>query len=271
VAISLADAELRLARQSRRRNNSPLVDSRAERRIASWADFYAAVDDGPYLTRLDDYPSALLVAGSDPAATTALARLFKRLPGFAHAASRHDELDGALALAGLTQQRAAPGRHCFDTSHLRERYGEYFRHERFTLVWVLREPRAAVSSLLDSRARLPLGDGSARFGRPARSRLEKACAHYLATVQHTAEIKARLDDRVAIVDYDELAEHRDRVLPALCAFAGVAFDDQLLRHLHGKSVRKGKLASWENMVVDQLALPAYRRAYAAATLGARHG
>jgi hypothetical protein len=35
--------------------------------------------------------------------------------------------------------------------------------------------------------------------------------------------------------------------------------------LHGKSVRKGVLASWEAAIVEQRALPAYRQARCAAT------
>jgi hypothetical protein len=271
VASIAADASLRLARQRRRAHFDALLDWPPGRTIGSWADFYAAFANRPWLARLDDYPDALLVAGCDPAATTALARLFKRLPSFAHPAhQRDDELDGALRLAGLSQQPAA-GRHCFDTSHLRERYYEYFTHERFRLLWVIREPRSAVRSLLDARTRLPLHDGTARARRARASRLERACATYLSSIRQTMELKTRLRERIAIVDYDELATHRAKLLPALCRFADIHFDNLLLRHLHGKSVRKGELASWEAMVVDQLTLPAYRRACAASTLGASQG
>ena len=98
------------------------------------------------------------------------------------------------------------------------------------------------------------------------SRLEKACATYLASIRQTLELKERLGERIAVVDYDELAAERAQLLPALCRFASVPCDSHLLRHLHGKSVRKGVLASWEAAVVDQLTLPAYRRARVAATL-----
>ena len=76
---------------------------------------------------------------------------------------------------------------------------------------------------------------------------------------------------MAVVDYDELAADRNRLLPALCRFASVGCNASLLRHLHGKSVRKGALASWEAAIVDELALPAYRRARSAATLSVVHG
>jgi hypothetical protein len=85
------------------------------------------------------------------------------------------------------------------------------------------------------------------------------------------ELKELLGERVAVVDYDELSADRNRLLPALCRFASVGCNGNLLRHLHGKSVRKGALASFEAAIVDQLAMPVYRRARSAVTLRATHG
>jgi hypothetical protein len=275
VVTIAADASLRLARHKRRAHITQLVHRRGGHGITSWADFYATMQDEPFLARLDDYPDALLIAGCDWAATTAVTRLFKRLPCFTDSSWGHDdELDGALLLAGQRARAAGP-RHCFQTTYVRDRYHEYFEHERFKLVWIVREPRAAVRSLLESRDRaLPprtaLGlAGKSVLGQGA-SRLEKACAAYLASIRQTLEIKDRLGERVAVIDYDELAADRGRLLPALCRFAAVGCDAYVLRHLHGKSVRKGVLASWETAIVDQLALPAYRRARSAATLSICH-
>jgi hypothetical protein len=158
---------------------------------------------------------------------------------------------------------------------VREQYREYFEHEGFRLIWIVREPRAAVHSLLWNRQkRLPRRTALGLAGKStegyAVSRLERACATYLSSIGQTLEIKERLGARVAVVDYDELAADRERLLPALCRFASVGCEAQLLRHLHGKSVRKGALARWEAMVIDQLASPAYRRARLAATLSVRH-
>jgi hypothetical protein len=275
VVTIAADASLRLARNKRRAHITELVHRRGNQGISSWADFYADLADEPFLAKLDDYPDALLIAGCDWSAATAVTRLFKRLPCFADSSWGHDdELDGALLLAGQ-RARAPGGRHCFQTTYVRERYTEYFDHQRFKLVWIVREPRAAVRSLLESRDRaLPqrtaLGlSGKSPLGQGA-SRLEKACAAYLASIRQTLELKERLGERVAVVDYDELAADRSRLLPALCRFAAVGCDAYVLRHLHGKSVRKGVLASWEAAIVDQLAMPAYRRARSAATLSICH-
>ncbi len=267
-----ADASLQLARHKRRAHFSSLIHGRGNRDIASWAGFYAATAERPMLAALDDYSDALLIAGCDWAATTAVTRMFKRLPCFADASWSHDdELDGALLLAGL-RERQSDGRYCFQTSYVREAYREYFEHEAYRLVWIVREPRAAVRSLLCDRQRaLPrrtaLGLASKSDAGHAASRLEKACATYLATVHQTLELKARLGERMTVVDYDELAADRARLLPALCRFASVGCEAKLLRHLHGKSVRRGGLATWEARTIEELALPAYRRARLAGTLG----
>ena len=270
-----ADASLRLARHKRRAHITQLVQRRGGHGITSWAGYYADLADQPFLAKLDDYPDALLIAGCDWSATTAVTRMFKRLPCFTDSSWGHDdELDGALLLAG--HRPRAPGRrHCFQTTYVRDRYTEYFAHDRFKLVWIVREPRAAVRSLLESRdralpARTVLGlAGKSPLGQGA-SRLEKACAAYLASIRQTLELKERLGDRVAVIDYDELAADRGRLLPALCRFASVGCDAYVMRHLHGKSVRKGALASWEGAIVDQLALPAYKRARSAVTLSIHH-
>jgi hypothetical protein len=274
VVTIAADASLRLARHKRRAHFASLVDRRGEHHITSWYDYYAATAHRPVLARLDDYPDALLIAGCDWSAATAITRLFKRLPTFADSSWDHDdELDGALLLAGL-QQGPTDGRHCFQTTFVRERYREYFAHERYRLVWIVREPRAAVRSLLGQRAlprRTALGLAAKSASGQGASRLEKACATYVAAVRQTLELAERLGERVAVVDYDDLVADRARLLPALCRFASVSCDSRVLRHLHGKSVRKGALASWEAAIIDELALPAYRRARLAATLSLAHG
>jgi hypothetical protein len=276
VVTIAADASLRLARHKRRAHFIDLVQRRGADGIASWNDFYEAVADQPFLSELDRYPDALLIAGCDWSAATAVTRLFKRLACFADSSWGHDdELDGAMLLAGQ-RPRVGGGRHCFQTTYVRHRYREYFAHQDFRLVWIVREPRAAVRSLLASReralpARTALGLSGKSAGGHCVSRLEKACATYVASIRQTLELRERLGERVAIVDYDALARDRDRLLPALCRFASVECDARLLRHLHGKSVRKGMLLSWEQKIVDELAMPAYRRARSTATLSICHG
>src|SRR5262245_23505399 len=192
VVTIAADASLGIARHKRRAHFTALVDRRGGQHITSWHDFYAATLDRPLLGRLDHYPNALLVSGCDWSAATAITRLFKRLNTFAASSWGHDdELDGALLLAGL-QEGSTAGRHCFQTSYVREHYGEYFAHDRFRLVWIVREPRAAVCSLLgDGQRALPrrtsLGLTGKSAGGQGISRLEKACATYVASIRQTLE------------------------------------------------------------------------------------
>jgi hypothetical protein len=275
VVTIAADAALRLARYKRHTHFAELVRSRGDPGITSWPDFYAATANQPLLAKLDDYRDALLIAGCDWSAVTAITHLFKRLPGFADSSwSHNDELDGALLLAGLHPTRT-PARSCFQTTYLSERYREYLAHEHFKLVWIVREPRATVHSLLSSRerasARWPAHLLAAKSEGPRASRLEKACAAYIASIGQMLELKERLGERLAVVDYDELSADRNRLLPALCRFASVGCSPNLLRHLHGKSVRKGALASFEAAIVDRLTTSVYRRARCAGTLSVAHG
>jgi hypothetical protein len=250
--------------------------------VGSWTEFedLVAVRGRPLLARLDYYEDALLVAGCAWSGDTAIARLLKRTEGIAdHGFGHDDELDGALLLAGHVD-RFDPRRHCFQTTYLGQRFGEYFEHDDFRLIFLLREPLSVVCAMLNSRKRaaldrlLPAGggppypEGASRVPLAGASRLDKACAAYVESVARTAEIASRLGPRVTIVDYDELAARRARLLPQLFEFAGVPFDPELLSHLHGKSVHKGHtLAAWEAELVAQLAAPAYRRARAFCTIG----
>jgi hypothetical protein len=275
VVTVAADAALRLARYKRRAHFSELAHQRLGSRITSWPEFHAAAADQPLLATLGDYRDALLIAGCDWSAVTAITYLCKRLPAFGDSSWSHrDELDDAVLLAGLRVDRAR-GRQCFQTTYLGERYREYLAHEHFRLVWIVREPRAAVSSMLANRERgwTPWVHGIAgkSAGQAGASRLEKACAAYIANARQGLELKERLGERVAIVDYDELSANRDRLFPALCRFASVQCDASLLRYSHGNSARKSSLASFEAAIVEQRAMPIYRRARCARTLSVADG
>jgi hypothetical protein len=255
------------------------------RPIRSWAAFHAVVKrpGHPVLARLDDYADPILVAGCQRSGTTALARLLKRADGMVdHAFGHDDELDGALLLAGHAT-RAAHGRHCFQTTYLNDRFPEYFEHEGYRLIWMLREPRSVVYSMLNNWKRGALNrlfdacgaDVLAREPAAFRttwlgpSRLAKACASYVAKIGQTFELAERLGTRLAVVDYDELTASKHTLLPRLCAFAGVAYDQRLAAALHGRSVSKGsRLAASDAELVDRFCAPVYARARALRTLGA---
>jgi hypothetical protein len=267
------------------RYNRPVVLNGSP--IRSWAAFNALVKrpGQPLLARLDDYADPILVAGCQRSGTTALARLLKRADGMVdHAFGHDDELDGALLLAGHAT-RDTDGRHCFQTTYLNDRFPEYFEHRGFRLIWMLREPRSVVYSMLSNWKRGALNrlfdacgaDVLAQASEPAAlrtgwlgpSRLAKACASYVAKTDQTLTLAQRLGGRMAVVDYDELTASKHALLPQLCAFAGLEYDARLADALHDRSVSKGsRLAARDAEYVDRFCMPAYARARTVRTLGA---
>lgn len=256
--------------------------------VNSWAEFHDIVKrpEKPLLGRLDAFPDSVLVAGCQRSGTTAVARLFKSADGIAdYGFGYDDELDGALLLAGHVKQFST-GRHCFQTTYLNDRFTEYFDHEDFRLVWMLRQPRSVVYSMLHNWKRGALnrlfdacGEQYLSAARPRSlladwigpSRLDKACASYVAKTQQTHLLRERLGERMAIVDYDDLVSHKDELLPQLCEFASIPFTSELSRRLHRKSVTKSdRMADSESEYVDNLCGPAYREARALRTIGAEH-
>jgi hypothetical protein len=253
--------------------------------IRSWAAFHSIVKrpDRPLLATLDDYRDPILVAGCQRSGTTALARLLKRADGIVdHAFGHDDELDGAVLLAGHAT-RATEGRHCFQTTYLNDRFREYFEHRGFRLIWMLREPRSVVYSMLNNWKRGALNRlfetcgaevlaqggerptlGSAWLGP---SRLAKACASYVGKTAQTFELRERLGASIAVVDYDELVAKKHELLPKLCEFAGVRYDTRLADALHDRSVgKRDRLGERDAEYVDRVAGGMYDRALAMRTL-----
>jgi hypothetical protein len=267
------------------RYNRPVIWN--GRPIRSWAAFETVVKQSgrPLLSTLDEYADAILVAGCQRSGTTALARLLKRADGMIdHAFGHDDELDGALLLCGYAA-RSIDGRHCFQTTYLNDRFPEYFEHHGFRLIWMLREPRSVVYSMLNNWKRGALNrlfdacgaDVLARSGEPPTlsetwlgpSRFAKACASYVGKTEQTAELCARLAGRIAVVDYDELVAHKLTLLPRLCDFVGLAYDARLAAALHDRSVgKRNKLGARDAERVDRLCLGAYERALALRTIQA---
>jgi hypothetical protein len=253
--------------------------------IRSWAAFHSVVKqpDRPLLAKLADYADPILVAGCQRSGTTALARLLKSTDGMIdHTFGHDDELDGALLLAGYAT-RGTEGRHCFQTTYLNDRFREYFEHRDFRLIWMLREPRSVVYSMLNNWKRGALNRLFDACGaealaqaepRPALrtawlgpSRLAKACASYIGKTAQTFELCERLGSRVAVVDYDELVAKKDELLPKLCEFAGVAFSQRLVEGLHARSiVKRDRLGTRDAEYVDRLCASVYERALARRTI-----
>ena len=253
------------------------------RPIRSWGAFHALVKpDRPLLAKLDDYADPILVAGCQRSGTTALARLLKRANGMIdHAFGHDDELDGALLLAGHAT-RGTDGRHCFQTTYLNDRVREYFEHREFRLIWMLREPRSVVYSMLNNWKRGALNRlydacgaevlaqadpsvASAWLGPP---RLAKACASYVAKTAQTFELRERLGERIAVVDYDELVANKKVLLPKLFEFVGVPYDARLGDGLHARSiVKREHVSARDAEYVDRFCSAVYTGALTLRTIG----
>ena len=201
-----------------------------------------------------------------------------------HAFGHDDELDGAVLLAGHAT-RETEGRHCFQTTYLNDRFREYFEHGGFRLIWMLREPRSVVYSMLNNWKRGALnrlfdacgaevlaqagrtrrrsaarGSGPRASRRPARPTSAKTA--------QTFELCERLGSRIAVVDYDELVAKKHELLPKLCEFAGVAYDTRLADALHDRSVgKRDRLGARDAEHVDRFCAGVYERAFAVRTLG----
>lgn len=246
-------------------------------KVDSWAKFHRVVKRSgvPLLGRLESFPNSVLVAGCQRSGTTAVRRLLARATGIgAYRIGIDDELDAALLLSGYVDQQI-DGRGCFQTTYLNDRYHEYFAHEGYRLIWILREPasvvysmlynwrRAALHRLFEACGRAELPRRPAGFlGARLASRLEMACAAYVGKTKQTFELAEKIgSDRLMVLDYDDLVLDSSVLVPRLFEFADLRYEDALAGALHSNSVRRGKrLSPAQQARVDELCKGVYGQA-----------
>ncbi|QKT02458.1 hypothetical protein HUS23_00735 [Ectothiorhodospiraceae bacterium 2226] len=259
--------------------------------ITTWQQFGRQVraKDGPLLRRLGEFRDTVLVAGCQRSGTTMLTRVLNEAPELVDFRfGRDDELDAALILAGAVPHEVA-GRHCFQTTYLNERYGEYAASLQegadFRLIWVVRNPYSVVYSLLYNWRSFGLnelfrGCGAARLDGPARRRydwlggrlghlavrrLKRACLSYSGKAAQVFELAPALGERMLVVDYDALVADKMRLLPQVFAFAGLEYRAAYADGVHGSSVNKAsRLSARERAMIHDLCSPVYERARALA-------
>jgi hypothetical protein len=247
------------------------------KKIATWAQFHRSVKPGrKLLARLERFPDPVLVAGCQRSGTTATTRLLARAEGVGdYRFGKDDELDAALLLSGYADLPVT-GRACFQTTYLNDRLDEYFEHDGFRLVWLIREPRSVVYSMLFNWRRGALRRLYAACGRaedtraPAfrgfdadllRSSFEKACAAYAAKTAQVFELTRRLgSDRVLVLDYNDLVLDKEQLLPALFAFAGLPFRRELGEGLHSQALSRARWSDRQAERIDMTCRPVYERA-----------
>lgn len=227
------------------------------------------------LEKLDDFPNAVLVAGCQRSGTTMLARIINASEGMAdYWVGEDDELDAALLLSGHDSRRL-PGRHCFQTTYLNERFEEYFQHAGYRLVWVLRRPHSVVHSMLHNWRRFALNElfddcgaqlldepyrsRHERFGRLGVPRLMRACYAYNGKISQVKALRRQLDEtRLQVVDYDDLVHNKARILPRLYEFLELPYRPGQEADIRSNSLTKAERAGRrEQEAVSQLCMPVY--------------
>jgi hypothetical protein len=231
------------------------------------------------LKRLDDFPESVLVTGCQRSGTTALARVITTSDGMVNYwFGKDDELDAALILSGQVKHEPI-GRYCFQTTYLNECYAEYFKHgEDYKIIWVLRNPFSVVYSMMNNWATFALNElfiacgkkyiNSEEerrykiFGPLGISKLHRACYSYIGKVSQLYELKKYLkQDAIVVVDYDELVQKKEIILPSLYKFIGLEYDISYSEKLHSRNINKAqRLSSRHYKYIEKLCTTTYEKA-----------
>lgn len=226
-------------------------------KIRNWAQFDRRIRnrDTKLLARLSDYQDPLLVAGCQRSGTTIVTRILREaleMPPLRF--TEDDELDDALILSGAIV-KPTDLRCCFQTTYVNDHFEEYFEHDDYRLIWIIRRPEAVVRSMLlnwrrDALRRLFRAcgrhaldeDGIKRFNRYGTlgfKRLDMACLSYNIKTMQVHQLAAGLGpDRLYIVDYDEMLSRSTTLLPEMFSFAAIPFDDRFLERLKRRKQSK---------------------------------
>lgn len=230
------------------------------RRIRTWPAFHRQVRTGArrLLNTIDQYPAAVLVAGCQRSGTTMLTRIIASSPGFRPLAlTKDDELDAALALSGKLSLPTG-ARYCLQTTYLNEHFEDYARmREDQRLIWVLRNPKSVVHSMVYNWGRFALNElydscgkqlavstGTSTSSWPwpfGPSAMEKAYLAYSgksSQIQRIAKIVP--SNQLLLVDYDELVSEPDTHLPKIFDHIGRTYEPELARRIKTTSLRKAE-------------------------------
>jgi hypothetical protein len=256
--------------------------------VKTWAQFDRRIRNGdvPLLAHLSRFRKAILVAGCQRSGTTAVTRILREaleMPDLTF--TKDDELDAALILNGAVPFETN-ARCCFQTTYINDHFREYFEHNDYKLIWIIRRPEAVVRSMLFNwrrgalnrlfRAcgRHALDDQGVRrfryFGTHGFSRLEMACLSFNVKTLQLHEIAAKLGpERLYILDYDDLISRSDTLLPAIFSFASVPYDTRLLRRLQKQNQpERAQLNASKQRKIRQMCEHEYERAVDLAKMSA---
>ena len=251
-------------------------------RIRTWKKFARKVRSPRgcnLLARLDEFPNSILVTGCQRSGTTILSRIITQSDGMVNYwFGKDDELAAALILSGYVDHTPR-GRYCFQTTYLNECYHEYVEHKMgHKIIWVLRNPFSVVRSILFNWRRFALNElfrGCGTYllsdkekrrynslGVWGISKLRRACLSFNGKVSQVFELNDRIGKYgMLVVDYDDLVEQKQRILPLIYRFIDLPYRDEYCHKIHSKSINKAsRLSKHEYALIKELCSPVYDRA-----------
>lgn len=254
--------------------------------VTTWPQFGKNIrkKDQKLLGMLSRFVDPILVTGCQRSGTTILTEVLLQATQIIDYRSKIDsELLGALMLCGELPI-PSPGRYCFQTTFLNEKYNEYWDHQgHFKMIFLIRNPFSVVYSmcyhwkrktqlynfalneLFDSCGVQMLNEKERNrymlFGKFIIPQIRKACLSYVGKTSQLFEIKEKLKGDVVIIDYDDLIQKKESVLPFLFDFAHVPFLKSYLTLIHSQGIKRAdKLSQAERESVQRTCWGLYERA-----------
>ena len=144
------------------------------------------------------------------------------------------------------------------------------------MIWVIRNPFSVVYSMMNNWGQYALNElfstcaSSALTGLDAKmfkvlgtkglSTLKMASLAYNSKVSQIFEIQKRFENnRLLVIDYDDLVANKKMVLPWIYEFIALPFDHKYLANIHSKSLKKkDKLSGKALSVIEETCMPVYR-------------
>lgn len=248
--------------------------------ISDWKSFARDVrGTQEYLfERLDNFPESVLVTGCQRSGGTMLARVITNSDGMVNYwFGKDDELDAALVLSGKVEIESH-GRYCFQTTYLNERYPEYFEHPSHYIIWSLRNPNSVVYSMVYNWKRFALNElfiqcgfnqmnyqdriRFQRFGLLGIPPIRRSVYAYNGKIAQVFKLaKCYPEERLTVVEYDNLVREKERLLPILYEGINLAYRPEYAEPISDRSLNKrSRLSKAESQLVEDVCMPVYEEA-----------
>lgn len=250
--------------------------------VNSWRDYVNNIRTKgvPLLEKLDEFPGAILVSGCQRSGTTMMTRVINQSDDIADIKYGYDdELDVALILSGWRPLHInKEKKYCFQTTYLNNSYREYFEHDNYKLIWVVRNPYSVVRSLLYNWTRYALNDLYLTCGKcymekiaetekppvnywaPWRKNIYKACYSYNGKISQIIEIKKTIrDEQLLVVGYEDIISNSSLILPKVFDFIGIEYKDEFTDIVNRKNKNKKRILSLEEEnIINHMCVPVYQ-------------